>query len=343
VGLALGLGLALGMAPYGVAMRLHAGEWRLSLKKRLDAVVRLPDASPLVEAPPALDLAPVGPERPLPLHALVRLELQGGDLVEAVDAAPGRPPPWFALRKIESAAHPLLLGLALLLLVLRPRQGEAGSWPPGVHAVWCVPLLVWWVVHTLLKLNVGYTSDVHTSAAGVLVSLPAGWALVLLGRRLSAVGGRSTPWRGRSRDATRVLLGAALLLLVPKAIALQRGPYAVEREVGRRLRDEAGPGPLLIAGHDGRVVAHYADATWVDLPTDAAPNDAVEALRAQGVRLLVFVLRRRASSSDASPGAPRLHQALVAAGAVPLAPTPSASKGDLRYDWALYRIPERHP
>lgn len=338
VGLGLLLGLAAGMAPYGVAMRLHAGEWRLSLKKRLDDVVRVPP----VEGP-AIDLAPPGPDRPLSLDALVRLELHGGDLAEALDTTSTRPPAGqallFAGRKVLSAAHPLLLALALLFLGVRPRRGEP-RWPIGVQAAWCLPLLAWWAVHTLLKANVGYTSDVHTSAAGVLVALPAGGALLRAGRRLSGVGGRSTPWRGRARDATKLLVAATLVVLVPKALAPQRAPYAVEREVGRRLREVAGPGPLALSGHDGRVVAHYAGAAWVDLPADAAPREALRALRSRGVRLLVFVLRRRGPAGARSA----LDEALRAAGAAPLPEgTRSAASGEVRYDWALYQIPERDP
>jgi hypothetical protein len=326
VGLGLALGLAVGVAPYAIAMRLHAGEWRISLKKRLDDVVRVPPAES-----PAIDLAPaVASARPLTLDALVRLELHGGDLAEALDTSATRPPPGqallFAGRKIVSAAHPLLLLLALLLICVGPRRGEA-AWARTVHAVWCLPLLAWWAVHTLLKANVGYTSDVHTSAVGVLVALPAGLGLLRLAGRV--------PWR----NAWRVLLGAALAALLPKALAPQRASYAIEREVGRALRAAAGPGPLALSGHDGRVVAHYAGAAWVDLPVDAPPARALEALRAQGVRALVFVLRRRATSSSSA-----LHDGLVAAGAAPLHEgTFSASRGEVRYDWALYRIPERTP
>lgn len=326
VGAGLVLGAVLVMSPYLIAMRVHTGEWRLSLKKRVADVVRVPDA--IVDAP-ATRPAAAAPE----LRALVLAELTGGDVAAALQGAHDTRPPlleatWFAARKAVSAANPLLLALAGLgLLVGRPAPGR-----------WLGPaaLGAFVAAHALLKANWGYTSVLHQSAAGVLVAPLAGVGATWL-------------WARAARRDRRLAPAAAVVLLfglTGKALEAQQRGKQVERQVGPFLRADAGPGPLRIAGHDARVVAHDARADYLDLrDVPGPPEVAVARLRALGVRYLVVFLRRRGAPPDGS--APGLEAALASHGVVPVDPGPGRAfrgngEGGVSYDWRLFRLdPDR--
>lgn len=332
--LRLAAGLVVGalvvMSPYLVAMRAHTGEWRLSLKKRVDQVVRLPDALVAPADGPAQSGQRSGQrsgqQSGPALRDLVQAELTGGDVAAVHQGARDTRPPlleaaWVAARKGASAAHPLLLALAGLGLLVAARPGR-----------WLAPaaLASFVAAHALLKANWGYTSVLHQSALGVLVAPLAGVGAAWL-------------WPRLPRPPARHVLGLlALLALVLKALEPQQRGKAAERAVGPFLRADAGPGPLLIAGHDARVVAHDAGAAYLDLrDVPGPPAQAVASLRARGARYLVVFLRRRDAPPDG--GAPRLEAALAPLGVTPLdASFRGEGEGAVSYDWRLFRI-DPHP
>ncbi|MBX3465390.1 MAG: hypothetical protein KF878_00650 [Planctomycetes bacterium] len=315
VALGLALGAALLMSPYLVAMRLHAGEWRLSLKKRVDQVVRVPTPAPPDGGAPPAATTPS-------LADLVVIEAEGGD-----PAAPARRTRATALPPGEAAwvagpaggpppAHPLVLALAACgLLVAR----GPGRWAAG--GARRVPV----AVHALLKTNWGYTSVLHQ-----------------VGRRRPgrAARRRRGPRLGARRRAPRhaALAAVVLFALVHKALEPQLQGKAPERTLGPALRALAGPGPLVLAGHDARVVAHDARADYVDVREVPGPAAAgVQALRARGARHLVVFLRRRQAPPDGA--APTLEAALAPLGVVRRGdPVRSAGEGGVRYDWLVFQL-----
>lgn len=278
----LGLGLLVVATPYLIVMRLHAGEWRLSLKKQVSALLELPGevAAPAPSPPP-----PEASEAPLELAQRVRLEELGGQ--RAALAPVGRTPlgeaGWFAARKLLGAAHPLVGALALIGLLLLGRRPALGL-PALALALPALALLGGWAGQTLLRANYGYTGRVHASFAGVLLAPLAGVGLVLacawLARRLGV----------RVRLLRSAALALAALALLGPALEPQREGRGPEREIGRALRDRAGPGPLLICGRDTRVPAWHAGATYMDLPP-GPPAESLAAARARGARWLLVHLR----------------------------------------------------
>lgn len=316
VALGLALGAALLMSPYLVAMRLHAGEWRLSLKKRVDQVVRVPTPAPPDGGAPPAATTPS-------LADLVVIEAEGGD-----PAAPARrtrataPPPneaaWVAARKAVAAAHPLVLALAACGLLVARGPGR-----------WAAPAALggFVAVHALLKTNWGYTSVLHQSAAAVLVAPLAGVAAA-----------RAWALAARAPRARAALAAVVLFALVHKALEPQLQGKAPERTLGPALRALAGPGPLVLAGHDARVVAHDARADYVDVREVPGPAAAgVQALRARGARHLVVFLRRREAPPDGA--APRLEAALAPLGVVRRGdPVRSVGEGGVRYDWLVFQL-----
>jgi hypothetical protein len=94
----------------------------------------------------------------------------------------------------------------------------------------------------------------------------------------------------------------------------------------------------VVAGHDARVVAHDADAAYVDLrDVPGPPAQAVAALRARGARYVVVFLRRRGAPADGA--APGLEAALTPLGVVPAGPPFRGNgEGGVSYDWRLFRI-----
>jgi hypothetical protein len=308
------------MSPYLAAMRVHTGEWRLSLKKRVSDVVRVPDP------PRPVSTAPVPPTAlglGLGLEGLLQLETAGGDEALMLEGQRARTPPAldaavFALRKAASAAHPLLLLLAAAgLLVARG------------PARWLAPLAAasFVAVHALLKANWGYTSVLHQSALGVLVAPLAG------------VGAAWLYARARGLPALRAALAlAALFALAHKATEPQLRGKEAERAVGPFLRGLAGPGPLVIAGRDARVVAHDARASYIDVrDVPGPPVEALAALRARGARYLVLYLRRRRGAPDEDT--PRLDAALAPLGVSRIGPAfEGEGEGGARYDWLVFRL-----
>lgn len=316
-GAALALGLLVAMAPYGLAMRARTGEWRLSMKKRAA------DLLPRLEAPPAATPSPP----PVTLETLARLDANGGRLDDALDAASTAPPlasaALFATGKLVSAAHWLLLALAAVgVAVLARARAPAAAVAP-------LALLSFGAAQALLKHGAGYTSDVHCSAAGVLVVAPAAVGLLAL---------------APSRGAARLALAAALLPLLPKALDPQRAAYRIEREIGRALREAAGAGRLVVAGRDARVVAHHAGAAYVELPA-GPPAEAVAALRRGGARfLVVFVRQRPPRGAPAAAPPARVPRALREAGAAPFAvPAFTVEREGVRYDWLVFDLQEPRP
>ncbi len=311
------------MSPYLVGMRLHAGEWRLSLKKRADTLIR----EALRADPAATPERPRDREREPELRALIAAEPTPPGPV-AVAERGGRPgllaSAARALHVSLAAAHalPLALAAAGLLLVGPRRLGLRGR-PPG----WLLPLLAWGAflgAHVLLKASWGYTSRTHQSAVGVLV-------VPLAARGLALLAGL----RWRPRRELGLALGLATLLLTPKAIEPQRLHHLAERELGAWLAQHAAErglpaGTWSLVGHDTRVVAHYARAPFLDVPP-GSPAEALAAARRVGARYLAILLAGRA------PLRGDLEPALRAAGARPLR-TLEAERDRKRYRWLLYEL-----
>lgn len=314
---AFGAGLLLCALPYLVAMRAHAGEWRLSLKKEAGVLLRPPTAA---SAPPP------APGAALTLAQQVRLEELGGDrrALAPVWGYPAGESAGFAARKLLGAAHPLAAALALTGALLSLR---ATGRPRALLALPLLALLGGWAGQTLLRANFGYTGRIHASFAGVLVAPLAGVGLVLACQRLAA-------WRGWPARPLRTaaLLGAALALL-PGALEPQRAGRGEEAPVGRALRQRAGPGPLLICGRDARPCAWFAGAGYLDIPP-GPPAQALAAARAAGARFLLVHLRWFGQR----PG--ELEQALSEAGLGPPVLERTCREGaqGVRYGWLAWDL-----
>lgn len=289
-------------SPYLLLLRWHHGEWRLSGRK---TVARLTGSAPTsLGAPP-----------PETLRALVAQEAVGDD------GRPRRPTPiggWggataYAIGKVASAAV-----LPLLLLAL---AGAALSRAPPAHAWGLATFLLGQI---LLRANYGYTGRTHASGAAVLVP------------PLAAVAWAAIPWRrlgarrGRGLAALSLALGGVALL--PKALDPQQAGRGPQAEVGAWVRAELGDDPGAVWGIDARVVAHYAGASYRDVPT-LSPKELVAEARVSRVPLLVVALRHRA------PRPAALDAALRAAGAVRIDPGFSSQVGRTRYRWLVFRLP----
>jgi len=320
--LAWGAGLALALTPYLVVLRVHAGEWRLSPKKTVAQLTTLPGPRP------AGDGAAAGPE----LQRLIRLEDLGGDPAPLAREAPfpiGESAA-YAFHRAFRAAHPLVAVLALLGLGRLVRRGRARG-DPDPETRRLLPLLplafaTFGAAHTMLKVNWGYTSHIHTSAAAVLVAPLAGWGLALAAGPLARRLGR------RRRPVLAALLGATLLVLLPKALEPRLAHMAPERAVGRLVREAAGPGPLVVCGREARVVAWHAGADGYLPVPPGTPARALERARAAGADVLVVHVRTHGER-------PRdLDRTLDALGLERVAHDLRSTREDLVYEWLVYRL-----
>ncbi|MGE0711710.1 MAG: hypothetical protein AB7N76_26695 [Planctomycetota bacterium] len=317
---AFGLAFGLAIAPYALALSLHAGTPTLSPKKPLASFW------PAAVGPAAPAPHPDGRAQPRErtLEEWVADEITRGPRAAAAEAevqaqdgllAAAR----FALGKALAATHPLL-ALLLLSAALPARGGRARSGPSRATREDLAPLLpalgalgAFVAAHVLLKATHGYTSRLHMSAAGVLVAPLAARGLLRLGRR---------------RWIQAALLGLAVTLTLPRAIEPQHEAKAVEAEVGRWLRDHAPRRPLVVCGRgEVRGVAYRAGARFVDLPADTSPRRALEHARARGARYLVLYLRSRGPERGA------LLAHLATLGARPLGPPWRSERAGVRYAW----------
>ena len=321
---AFGLAALICMSPYLVAIRLHSGDWSLSLKKQVGVVFSLP--------PPPSDPAPHtdGPAARPQLDALIRTEASGEDPRGVVEIATTPLPraALFAWDIAIKAGHPLLVLLALLgLLAPVPRASDSRFRRASLPSGWYLPLLALLTfvgAHTFLKANWGYTSRIHQSAVGLLLAPVAARGLVY--------------WTARYADPRHTrrfhagVLSVALVALLPKTLTPQRAPYAREQELAEWLVADAGPsGVGAICGRDTRVVAYHAGARFLIVPP-GPPREAISAARAQGARYLVLFAR-----GDRAPLG-RLERALSSVGLEPARAPLTAMADGKRYTWWVYRL-----
>lgn len=321
------LGAILGVAPFVVGMRLHHGAWLLSPKKPV-ATLLAPrsdhDTTPTAET--------------ASLDRWITREARGGG------AFPTDPPPtgvWggalFALRKAASVAHPLLWGFLLLAgyLAARPPPHGRGTLARSGFLVPLLTLAAFVGAHVLLKASVwGYTSRLHQSAVGIPVTILAGALLASLGRS-----------HGWPRSALALLLGGVVAVFLPKTLAPQLASKAVEAEVGRALRADAGEAPVLVLGRgELRPVTYAARAFLYDIGDpnrpelrDQRPGESLRLAREEAARrgalpyLAIYLRSRQAPPGD-------LERELRRHGAE-LVGRPFTTHDEGRtYTWALYRL-----
>jgi hypothetical protein len=288
--------------PFLVPLSAHHGQPMLSPKKPLSTFVQFARSQPAPRAAPTETLG-----------TWITLEI-GAD-----PTRPGLPPSLasaalFSLRKATSAVHPLVVILCLLAFVGVWRRERA---PP----LWCVPLLALGAfvsAHVILKASHGYTSRLHQSAAAVC-AIP----LAALGlSRLSALAPR----------LPATVLGVAILLFLPRAIAPQLGHKAIEAEVGAWIRRHAGE-PTVVAGRgEVRGVAYRAGARFVEIALHIHPREALTRARAAGARYLVLYVRGRGRWKG------ELIPRLEALGARPLRAPFRAERDDVRYAWWILKL-----
>jgi hypothetical protein len=298
------LAAAVATTPYLVALRLHQGAWALSPKKSLvdlrprPARVAAPRSAPtrtlagLIQAECGQATSPAGAEVPSVLA-------RGGE----------------AVRIVLSATHPWLLALGLLgwIVARRPDRLEL-----VLGACW----LAFVSAQLLLKLGYwGYASRTHASGAAVIWAPLAGAGIVTLARA-----GLARGWPQRRLAAG--LLATSLAMLLPKATQPVLEHKQQEAVVGRALRAGVGPGPLTVWGRDARVVAHYAEASYRDLPA-GTPREAVRLIRAEGGVLVVYLRWRGERPQE-------LDRELDALG-LTLQASHQAERDDVRYAWLVYQ------
>jgi hypothetical protein len=326
--LPLVLGAALGVAPFVVGMRLHHGAWLLSPKKPV-ATLLAPrtqhDAEPTAET--------------ASLDRWITREARGGG------AFPTDPPPpgvvggaLFALRKAASVAHPLLLVLLAIasLLAARPPPYARGTLAPAAFLLPLLTLAAFVGAHVLLKASVwGYTSRLHQSAVGIPIAILAGALLAALGRT-----------HGWPRSGLALVLGGIVAVFLPKSLEPQLVPKAVEAEVGRSLREDAGPAAkILVLGRgELRPVTYAARAFLYDIGDphrpelrDQTPAESIRLAREEADRrgalpyLAIYLRSRQPLPGD-------LARELQRHGALPIAAAFTTRYEGRTYTWSLYRL-----
>ena len=103
----------------------------------------------------------------------------------------------------------------------------------------------------------------------------------------------------------------------------------MERAIGEWIREEAGPGPLVVAGWETLVVAYRAEARFLPIAA-GTPTEALTAARAAGASYMVIYLRSRA------PIRGHLAPALMRAGAIRISRF-AAQRDGKTYTWLVVR------
>jgi 4-amino-4-deoxy-L-arabinose transferase-like glycosyltransferase len=286
------------MSPYLIALREQTGDWRLTQKKSVSAVIGMEgiprsrrgpvaipgERAPRVWTPPA----PRAERPPSPQHDPTA-EREG----RAREV-------WHALAPGFRYENMVFLGIGVF--ARRRRLGWVDVFIASLLALYAL------VIGTLV-FQWGYVSRRHMvpplvpAFAYVAIGVPIfGGALVRLAQRALRRGGAPSAFAA-------VTTGVALVLALtlPKDLGARRMNRVAERRAAEWLREQPGRAGPVAAWR--RRVSYYADALHVPLRT-APLGELVHYLRKSGARHMVIderTLVKLTGSTGDDPGLRRLH------------------------------------